>query len=199
VKSDEESIGISPKIPFDQQGWPERSRGGAGISDIAAYTRRFSIPLIVMTGRAGSRLAKSADITLALPRVREACPMNLAPTTSTMLQLVLGDALAVALLEARDFDETAFRDFHPGGKLGASLTALREIMVTGDALPLVAPDAPVIEVIGALSRGNFGITGITKALNVMQKKKISAAFVLDQEGRPEGLITMLHLLQAGVA
>ncbi len=223
------------------------------LSDIAAYTRRFAIPLIVMTGRADSRLAKSADITLALPRVREACPMNLAPTTSTMLQLVLGDALAIALLEARDFDETAFRDFHPGGKLGASLTALREIMVTGDDLPLVAPDAPVIAVIGALSRGNYGITGITgadgrlagvitdgdirrylearadasmrdtlhetraesimtrdpvslepgwlaaKALNVMQKKKISAAFVLDQEGRPEGLITMLHLLRAGVA
>ncbi len=223
------------------------------LSDIAAYTRRFAIPLIVMTGRAESRLAKSADITLALPRIREACPMNLAPTSSTMLQLVLGDALAVALLEARDFDETAFRDFHPGGKLGASLTALRDIMIAGDALPLAAPDAPVIEVIGTLSRGGFGITGITspdgrlagvitdgdirrylesradasmraamhetaaaeimtrdpvslapgwlaaKALNVMQERRISAAFVLDDAGRPEGLITMLQLLQAGVA
>ncbi len=222
------------------------------LTDIASYTRRFGIPLIVITGNADSRLARSADITLTLPKAREACPFNLAPTTSTMLQLVLGDALAVALLERRNFDETSFHNFHPGGKLGASLTAVKDIMHKEDALPLVAPDAPVIDVISELSRCNFGIVGIVdqtrdlvgvvtdgdirrylasqaqtsmktamnetyaadimtreptsldpdwlsaKALNTLQTRRISAAFVL-QSGKPVGLITMLQLLQAGVA
>ena len=102
------------------------------LKGIIAYSRRFSIPLIAITSGARSALARESDVVLCLPKAREACPHGLAPTTSTLLQLVIGDALAVALLEARGFTPDHFRTFHPGGQLGASLMQVRDVMHVGD-------------------------------------------------------------------
>lgn len=222
------------------------------LSDLAAYTRRFEVPLVLITGNGASTLARTADIALVLPKVREACPHNLAPTTSTLLQLALGDAMAVTLLQQKGFTESSFHKFHPGGKLGAALTVVSQIMHGKDQLPLVGPDEPVIGVIAALSARNFGIVGIVdaegklagvitdgdirrylerssegsmktamqqtfardimtrnpacleperlagRALNMMQERRISAAFVLQDE-KPIGLVTVLQLLNSGVA
>ena len=121
------------------------------IKGIVAYSRRFSIPLIAMTSGENSALAREADIVLALPKAAEACPHGLAPTTSTLLQLALGDAVAIALLEARGFTPDDFRGFHPGGKLGATLTHLSEIMRTGDDLPLAALGTRMPEAVMTLS------------------------------------------------
>jgi arabinose-5-phosphate isomerase len=139
---------------------------------IVAYSRRFSIPLIAMTSSQNSSLAREADVVLLLPRVDEACPHGLAPTTSTLMQLVLGDALAIALLEARGFGPDDFRDFHPGGKLGATLTHLREIMRTGDEMPLV----------------RLG-TKMPEAVMVLSNKKVGCVCVLDHAGNLAGIIT----------
>ncbi len=128
----------------------------AELKGIVAYTRRFSIPLIAVTSGEGSALARQADVVLALPAVVEACPHGLAPTTSTVLQLVIGDALAVALLEARGFTPEHFRTFHPGGKLGASLTKVREFMHVGDELPLVPQGTSMSEAVMTLSHKRFG-------------------------------------------
>ncbi len=105
------------------------------LSGILRYSRRFEIPLIAITAGAASTLAREADIVLTLPKAEEACPHGLAPTTSTLMQLALGDALSVALLESRGFSASDFRTFHPGGKLGASLTHVGEIMHVGDRRP----------------------------------------------------------------
>ncbi len=104
---------------------------------IIAFSRRFSIPLIAVTSGEKSALARAADVVLLLPKEKEACPHGLAPTTSTMMQLSIGDALAISLLEARGFSASDFRTFHPGGKLGASLTHVSEIMHMGEEIPLV--------------------------------------------------------------
>ncbi|MBX3598088.1 MAG: KpsF/GutQ family sugar-phosphate isomerase [Rhizobiaceae bacterium] len=139
---------------------------------IVAYSRRFSIPLIAMTSSASSSLGREADVVLLLPKVEEACPHGLAPTTSTLMQLVLGDALAIALLEARGFTPENFRDFHPGGKLGATLTHLREIMRSGDDMP-------------AVSLG----TKMPEAVMVLSNKKVGCVCVLDASGNLAGIIT----------
>ncbi|MGX5847196.1 KpsF/GutQ family sugar-phosphate isomerase [Mesorhizobium sp. PL10] len=128
---------------------------------IVAYSRRFSIPLIAITSGATSALARAADVVLLLPSVPEACPHGLAPTTSTLLQLVVGDALAIALLEARGFTPDHFRTFHPGGQLGANLTQIHEIMHVGDRLPLVASGTSMREAILELSNKGFGCVAIT--------------------------------------
>ncbi len=130
---------------------------------IVAYSRRFSIPLIAITSRATSALARAADVVLLLPSVPEACPHGLAPTTSTLLQLVVGDALAIALLEARGFTPDHFRTFHPGGQLGANLMQIHEIMHVGDRLPLVASGTGMREAILELSNKGFGCVAITAA------------------------------------
>lgn len=130
------------------------------LSDILAYTRRFGVPVISITGVADSTLARSSDAALVLPKVTEACPHNLAPTTSTLLQMALGDALAVTTLQEKGFTRESFHDFHPGGKLGAALTPVRDIMFTGETLPLVRRDTPVIEVLGEISRKTLGICGV---------------------------------------
>lgn len=135
----------------------------AELNGIVAYSRRFSIPLIAITANAKSALGRESDICLVLPKAKEACPHNLAPTTSTMMQLALGDALAIALLEARDFSETDFKTFHPGGSLGASLTHVKEIMHTGTAVPLVALGTPMHEAAACISAKGFGCVGITDA------------------------------------
>ncbi|AZO25737.1 MULTISPECIES: SIS domain-containing protein [unclassified Mesorhizobium] len=128
---------------------------------IVAYSRRFSIPLIAITSGETSALARAADVVLLLPAVPEACPHGLAPTTSALLQLVMGDALAIALLEARGFTPDHFRTFHPGGQLGANLTQLREIMHVGERLPLVPSGTGMREAIVELSRKGFGCVAIT--------------------------------------
>jgi arabinose-5-phosphate isomerase len=138
------------------------SKGGesAEIRSIVAYTRRFSIPLIAVTCSEKSSLASAADITLLMPNEAEACPHGLAPTTSTLMQLAMGDALAIALLEARGFSARDFHVFHPGGKLGASLSHVADIMHTGDRVPLVRRGTSVPEAISTLSRKHFGCVGI---------------------------------------
>lgn len=140
--------------------WSGESRELKGI---IAYSRRFSIPLIAVTAGERSALARAADVVLLLPRAPEACPHGLAPTTSTLLQLVIGDALAIALLEARGFTPDHFRTFHPGGQLGANLTQIREIMHVGDRLPLVPSGTGMHEAILELSRKGFGCVAITDA------------------------------------
>jgi arabinose-5-phosphate isomerase len=132
----------------------------AELQGIVSFTRRFSIPLIAMTSGAASTLARAADLVLLLPREQEACPHGLAPTTSTLMQLALGDALAVALLEARGFSATDFRVYHPGGKLGAMLSHVSDLMHTGDRLPLVKCGTFMPDAIEELSRKRFGCVGV---------------------------------------
>ncbi len=133
------------------------------LKGIIAYSRRFRIPLIAMTAGETSTLAREADILLLMPKEQEACPHGLAPTTSTMMQLALGDALAIALLESRGFTAQDFRTFHPGGKLGASLTHVGDIMHKGDRIPLVASGTALTEAVMVLSKKRFGCVGVTDA------------------------------------
>src|SRR5512146_72132 len=106
------------------------------MKNLVNYSRRFAIPMIAITANATSPLGEAAQIVLELPKAREACPHNLAPTTSSLLQLALGDALAIALLEGRGFTSVDFSVLHPGGKLGALLKYTRDLMHAGDAVPL---------------------------------------------------------------
>jgi len=133
------------------------------LADIVAHTRRFSIPLIGVAGRAGSSLLRAADIALVLPPAAEACSVGLAPTTSTTMTIALGDALAVALMERRDFTVERFRQFHPGGKLGAQLVRVADVMAGPDALPLVAEDAPMADALIAMTEKGFGVAGTVDA------------------------------------
>lgn len=132
------------------------------LSDVIGYSKRRSVPLIALTGNADSTLARAATVAIPLPKVREACPHNLAPTTSTLLQLALGDAIAIALLQKKGFTEESFAGFHPGGSLGAALKHVEEVMHEANALPLVDVSSPVISAIGELSAKGFGIVGITR-------------------------------------
>src|SRR5580658_10001808 len=125
------------------------------------YSRRFRITLIAVTVSAESTLGKAADIVLALPTAREACPHNLTPTTSTLMQLALGDALAIALLESRGFTAIDFGVFHPGGKLGAALKFVRDVMHPGDAVPLIRRGALMSEAIVEMSAKGFGCVAVT--------------------------------------
>lgn len=133
------------------------------LADIVAYTRRFGIPLIGVAGRAESTLLTRADIALVLPPAEEACGQGIVPTTSTTMTLALGDAMAVALMEHRRFTPEAFREFHPGGKLGARLSRVADLMHAGDRLPLVDRDAPMPAVLLEMSGKGFGVTGVTGA------------------------------------
>lgn len=128
----------------------------AELADIIGYSRRFRVPLIALTSNAESTLGRAADICLTLPKAKEACPNGLAPTTSTTIQLALGDALAVALLERRGFTADNFRVFHPGGKLGARLKLVREIMHKDERLPVVGIEARMGEAIEEIGRKGFG-------------------------------------------
>ena len=131
------------------------------LKDLIDYSRRFGTGLIAVTAEATSTLAKSADVVLLLPQAREACPHNLAPTTSSLMQLALGDALAVALLESRGFTALDFRGLHPGGRLGAKLKFIRDVMHTGASVPLIALGAAMSEAIVIMSEKGFGCVGIT--------------------------------------
>jgi len=130
------------------------------LSDLVAYARRFSIPLIGMTTVAGSALDRASDVTLLLPPVGEACPMGLAPTTSSTMMLALGDALAVALLQRKGFTADDFRTFHPGGKLGRILVRVEDLMHGAETLPLVDAATPMSETILVMSHKGFGCIGV---------------------------------------
>ena len=146
------------------------------LADLITYARRIRIPLIGITaGTSDSTLVQAADVALVLPKAQEACPMGLAPTTSTTMMLVLGDALAVALMERRGFTADQYREFHPGGSLGRKLIRVRDIMHTGKELPLVAPDAPMRDVVLATMSGSYGFAG--------------HAGVVDKRGALIGIIT----------
>lgn len=142
------------------------------LKPIIIYSRRFTVPLVSMTSRADSALGTQSDIVLQLPRAKEACPHGLAPTTSTTMQLALGDCLAIALLEARGFTAHDFKIFHPGGSLGANLKHVSDMMHKDSALPLVGDDVPMAQALVTMTAKSFGCLG-----------------VLDKKGRLAGVIT----------
>ena len=213
------------------------------LADIIAHTRRFDIPLIGVAGREGSTLLRQADVAILLPPAPEACDTGIVPTTSTTMTLALGDALAIALMEHRQFTPEHFRVFHPGGKLGAKLATVRALMHSD--LPLVSRDTPMTEALLGMTQKGFGVVGVTddsgaligvitdgdlrrhmdgllsltaaqvmtanprsigpdalatKAVGIMQDKKITSLFVVDPagSGRAVGLIHIHDCLRAGV-
>ncbi len=144
----------------------------AELSDLITYAKRFGIPLIGIASNPDSTLMQAADVKLLLPRAPEACPMGLAPTTSTTMMLGLGDALAVALMERKGFDADQYRDFHPGGSLGRALIRVSDLMHVGEELPLARDDASMRDVLLVMAERRFGCVGI-----------------LDGEGNLSGIIT----------
>ena len=216
------------------------------LSDLLAYAMRFSISRIAISSKEQSTLGKAANYKLILPAAPEACPMGMAPTTSTTLTLALGDALAVALMERREFNSEKFKIFHPGGKLGAQLATVKQLMHGRGDLPLVEDDTPMEMVLLEMTSKGFGTAGMVdsngvlrgvisdgdlrrnmsrlmevnaadvaskspitvspdtmavQALSIMNGKKgrnISVLFVVDAEGRPEGILHIHDLLRAGI-
>ena len=136
------------------------SGGTTELTNLLNYAKRFAIPLIAITSDETSLLGSHANICLTLPKAAEACPNGLAPTTSTTMQLALGDALAVALLQQRKFSASDFQVFHPGGKLGAGLLPVRDIMHKADALPLATQNTKMQEALIIMNRKSFGCLGI---------------------------------------
>ncbi len=217
----------------------------AELKDILVYAKRFKVPLAAMTTRRDSTLGREADIVLELPAAREACPNGLAPTTSTLLQLALGDALAVALLEDKGFTAADFRAYHPGGKLGAQLKHASDIMHGTERLPLAPLGTAMDVALITMTAKSFGCLGIVdgdgvlrgiitdgdlrrhmgpdlmrqqvedimtaapktiaadmllaQALELVNSSNITAVFVVDDKGRPQGLIHVHDLLRAGVS
>ena len=135
----------------------------AELKNLTDYSRRFRIGLIGMTANADSTLGKTADVVLTLPQAREACPHNMAPTTSSLMQLALGDALAIALLESHGFTALDFGMLHPGGKLGALLKTVSDFMHTGEQVPLASLGTKMSDAILQMSAKRFGCVGITDA------------------------------------
>ena len=150
------------------------SNGGESkeLSDILVYSKRFGIPLIAITKNPQSSLGKAGDIILRLPDDGEACPLGLAPTSSTTATLVLGDVLAIALMERKGFSKTDYKQRHPGGKLGAILQKVSDLMHTGDDMPLVSED-----------------TMLQDALVVMTAKMLGCVGAVDDKGVLKGIIT----------
>ena len=212
------------------------------LEPMISYATRNRIPLVAITARADSVLGRHADCLLLLPKADEACPLGLAPTTSTTMQLALGDALAMALLAARHFQPEDFGQLHPGGSLGAMLKPLSEVMHGRDELPLVTPDTPMNAALLEMTGKRFGAVGIVregklvgiitdgdlrramdkhsdlmrlnagevmtpqpkvmrpndpagKALALMNEKKITVVFVVDEEQRPVGIVHIHDLLR----
>lgn len=130
------------------------------LADILAYSKRFQIPVIGICGRADSTLTRQATVGIVLPPAPEACSVGLAPTTSTTMTLALGDAMAVALMEHRAFTPEDFREFHPGGKLGARLATVGQLMHRGEELPLIGADMPMSEALIEITHKGFGVAGV---------------------------------------
>jgi arabinose-5-phosphate isomerase len=144
----------------------------AELSHVIAYAKRMRIPLVAITSGADSALAEASDVVLALPRAEEACPLGLAPTTSTAMMLALGDALAIALLERRGFTANDFHALHPSGHLGQQLRRVDQVMHAGSAMPLVAPG-----------------TAMSQAIIEMTEKRLGCVGVAGKAGPLEGVIT----------
>jgi arabinose-5-phosphate isomerase len=144
----------------------------AELSDLITYAKRHRIPIIAIGANPDSTLIKASDVKLLLPRAPEACPMGLAPTTSTTMMLSLGDALAVALMERKGFSPDQYRDFHPGGSLGRALIRVSDLMHSGDSVPLARPDTPMRELLLTMASGRLGCVGI-----------------VDGDGRLTGIVT----------
>jgi arabinose-5-phosphate isomerase len=137
------------------------------LADLIAYTRRFAIPLIGVAREAESTLMRQSDVAIVLPKAPEACSVGLAPTTSTTMTLALGDALAVALMEHRHFTPEDFRGFHPGGRLGARLATVADLMHGGAEMPLIGPDAAMTEALIEMSQKGFGVVGVVDAAGAL--------------------------------
>jgi len=131
----------------------------AELTDLITYAKRYGIPVVGMAGNPDSALLAASDVALVLPKAQEACPMGLAPTTSTTMMLALGDALAVALMERRGFSTDQYRDLHPGGALGRGLIRVSDIMHT-DQMPLVKADTVMRDVLITMTSGGFGVAGV---------------------------------------
>lgn len=223
------------------------SNGGESreLSDIIVYCKRYGIPLIAMTKNPNSSLGKAGDYLLKLPDCGEACPLGLAPTSSTTATAVLGDILAVCLLERKGFSKTDFKQRHPGGKLGAFLQKVSDLMRTGIEMPLVSDSADMQKAVLEMTSKMLGCVGIVdkdnhllgiitdgdlrrfmsgnilqmkatevmthnpkttkpdvlvaEAVNIMNSKKITQLFVIDDDNKPIGLIHLHDCLHAGVA
>lgn len=137
-----------------------RSGETSEFSSIIEYCRRFAVPLVAITTRAGSTVGKAADLCIRLPQVREACPNELTPTTSTTLQVVFGDTLAMALMEVRGFSAEDFHKYHPGGRLGARLLKVRDVMARGGDIPVVARSTSLLDATIEMTRARLGGTAI---------------------------------------
>jgi arabinose-5-phosphate isomerase len=137
------------------------------LNDLLSHCLLLDVPIIGISRQADSTLMRAAKYRLVLPAAEEACPLGLAPTTSTTLSLALGDALAVAVMEQRSFSTQQFRMFHPGGRLGARLATVRQIMHAGDDVPLVGLNTPMSEAILSMTRHGFGITGVVDAAGAL--------------------------------
>jgi len=140
----------------------------AELADLVAYAKRFDIPLVGITGSSASALAEASSVALVLPDLSEACPMGLAPTTSTTAMLALGDALAVAMLERKGFSPDDFHVLHPGGKLGDQLQKVTDVMHTGDELPLVSDNMVMSEAILVMTARSFGCLGVVASDGALQ-------------------------------
>ena len=139
----------------------------AELANMLTYAKRFKVPVVSITCNRDSTLARTSEIALVLPKVQEACPHGLAPTTSAMLQLAVGDALAMALLERRGFSAEDFKTFHPGGKLGAQLRLVHELAHVAEQVPLLAVGRPMSEAVIEMSAKGFGVVGIVDEKGVL--------------------------------
>ena len=216
----------------------------AEVLGLMPVMKRMGVPLIAITGKTASSLARHADMVLHVDVTQEACPLNLAPTASTTAALALGDALAVVVLQQRGFKPEDFAMFHPAGSLGRKLMRVEELMHKGRALPMVEHDAPLREAIMVMSSHRLGVTGVqqagrlvgcltdgdlrrileagsfdvarpvaevmhprpmtiasghlaSEAVHLMEEKKITTLFVLDEAGDVAGVVHLHDLLQAG--
>jgi len=232
---------ITPKDAIMALSWSGET---VELKSLIDYSRRFRIGLIAVTANAESTLGQAADVVLTLPQAREACPHNLAPTTSSLMQLALGDALSVALLQSRGFTAVDFGILHPGGQLGAQLKFVRDVMHKGQAIPLAPLGAKMSDAILVMTAKGFGCVGIvdgkgslagiitdgdlrrhmqnglvekrveevmtprpktiapgqlaSEALEILNASKITALMVEDV-GKPVGIVHFHDLLRAGVA
>jgi arabinose-5-phosphate isomerase len=215
------------------------------LKNIITYSRRYSVPLISLTSRAGSALGQQSDVVLCLPQAKEACPHGLAPTTSTTMTLALGDCLAIALLEAKGFTAHDFKTFHPGGSLGANLKYVSDVMHKADRLPLAHKKELMSDAIVTMTAKALGCLGIvdkkgkligvvtdgdlrrhmgddllsaragdimtakpktiepgmmaSAALELINASRITTLFVVNEDGKPIGIVHVHDLLRAGVA
>lgn len=168
----------------------------AELADLVGHVRRFGLPLVAITGRADSTLAQSADVALVLPRAPEACPMGLAPTTSTTMQIALGDAIAVALLTRRGFTAADFRRIHPGGRLGARLRRVKDLMHSGADVPLATADLRMDAALVRMTEKRFGCLGVVDPqgalIGIITDGDLRRAMGPDLLSRPVGEVMTMN-------